>query len=60
MQLRLPIPSTRVCTAVALLFCAAGTAQARDVGTHIGKVLRINPDGGAAEGNPAIEGYPLQ
>lgn len=29
---------------------------AQDVGTHLGKVLRIDPMGGAAEGNPAIEG----
>lgn len=29
---------------------------AQDVGTHIGKVLRIHPQGGAAEGNPEIEG----
>ena len=29
---------------------------AQDVGTHIGKVLRLNPDGGAAPGNPAIPG----
>lgn len=29
---------------------------AQDVSTHIGKVLRINPEGGAAEGNPEIEG----
>ena len=29
---------------------------AQDVSTHIGKILRINPMGGAAEGNPAIEG----
>jgi len=29
---------------------------AQDVSTHIGKVLRINPEGGAAEGNPDIEG----
>jgi glucose/arabinose dehydrogenase len=29
---------------------------AQDVGTHLGKVLRINPDGGAAAGNPAIRG----
>lgn len=28
----------------------------QDVGTHLGKVLRIKPDGGPAEGNPAIEG----
>jgi len=28
----------------------------QDVGTHLGKVLRINPDGGAAPGNPAIPG----
>ncbi len=31
-------------------------ALAQDVGTHIGKVLRIDPEGGAAKGNPAIEG----
>ena len=29
---------------------------AQDVGTHLGKVIRINPDGGAAPGNPRIEG----
>lgn len=29
---------------------------AQDVGTHLGKVLRIDPQGGAAEGNPRIEG----
>jgi glucose/arabinose dehydrogenase len=29
---------------------------AQDVGTHLGKVLRINPDGGAAAGNPKIPG----
>lgn len=29
---------------------------AQDVTTHLGKVLRINPLGGAASGNPAIEG----
>lgn len=29
---------------------------AQDVGTHLGKVLRIDPDGGAAAGNPKIEG----
>lgn len=29
---------------------------AQDVGTHLGKVLRIDPDGGPAAGNPAIEG----
>lgn len=29
---------------------------AQDVTTHLGKVLRLNPDGGAAEGNPGIEG----
>ena len=29
---------------------------AQDVRTHIGKVIRINPDGGAAAGNPAIPG----
>lgn len=29
---------------------------AQDVGTHIGKVLRIHPDGGPAVGNPAIPG----
>jgi len=28
----------------------------QDVSTHIGKVLRINPMGGAADGNPEIEG----
>lgn len=29
---------------------------AQDVGTHIGKVLRIDPQGGPARGNPAIPG----
>ncbi|MBL8830898.1 MAG: PQQ-dependent sugar dehydrogenase [Rhodospirillales bacterium] len=29
---------------------------AQDVGTHLGKVLRIDPDGGPAAGNPAIPG----
>jgi glucose/arabinose dehydrogenase len=29
---------------------------AQDVGTHLGKVLRINPEGGPAEGNPTIRG----
>ncbi|PDQ21745.1 glucose dehydrogenase [Mesorhizobium sanjuanii] len=29
---------------------------AQDVGTHLGKVIRINPDGGVAPGNPQIEG----
>lgn len=29
---------------------------AQDVATHIGKVLRIDPDGGPAAGNPAIAG----
>ncbi len=29
---------------------------AQDVSTHLGKVLRINPMGGPAEGNPAIPG----
>ncbi|MCA0922169.1 PQQ-dependent sugar dehydrogenase [Pseudooceanicola nanhaiensis] len=29
---------------------------AQDVSTHLGKVLRINPMGGAAEGNPQIAG----
>ncbi|MBC7736265.1 MAG: PQQ-dependent sugar dehydrogenase, partial [Candidatus Saccharibacteria bacterium] len=29
---------------------------AQDVTTHLGKVLRINPDGGPAKGNPAIPG----
>ncbi len=29
---------------------------AQDVRTHLGKVLRISPDGGAAPGNPAIPG----
>lgn len=29
---------------------------AQDVSTHIGKVLRINPEGRAAEGNPKIKG----
>jgi glucose/arabinose dehydrogenase len=33
---------------------ARGFAQ--DVRTHLGKVIRINPDGGAAPGNPKIEG----
>lgn len=29
---------------------------AQDVGTHLGKVLRIDPEGGPASGNPAIPG----
>lgn len=29
---------------------------AQDVGTHLGKVLRIDPEGGPAQGNPTIEG----
>ncbi len=29
---------------------------AQDVGTHLGKVVRINPMGGASAGNPEIEG----
>jgi glucose/arabinose dehydrogenase len=29
---------------------------AQDVATHIGKVLRIDPEGGPAQGNPAIDG----
>lgn len=29
---------------------------AQDVRTHLGKVLRIRPDGGPADGNPAIAG----
>lgn len=29
---------------------------AQDVSTHLGKVLRINADGGAAAGNPSIKG----
>jgi glucose/arabinose dehydrogenase len=29
---------------------------AQDVGTHLGKVLRIDPDGGPAKGNPPIPG----
>jgi aldose sugar dehydrogenase len=29
---------------------------AQDVGTHLGKVLRIDPMGGAAQGNPKIPG----
>ena len=33
---------------------ARGLAQ--DVGTHLGKVLRIDPEGGPAPGNPAIDG----
>ncbi|WP_273692119.1 PQQ-dependent sugar dehydrogenase [Ketogulonicigenium vulgare] len=28
----------------------------QDVTTHLGKVIRITPEGGAADGNPAIEG----
>ncbi|PZR89303.1 MAG: glucose dehydrogenase [Stutzerimonas stutzeri] len=31
-------------------------ALAQDVDTHIGKVLRIDPEGGPAEGNPNIDG----
>ncbi len=33
---------------------ARGSAQ--DVGTHLGKILRIDPDGGPAAGNPTIAG----
>lgn len=29
---------------------------AQDVGTHLGKIIRINPDGGAAPGNPQLAG----
>lgn len=29
---------------------------AQDVGTHIGKILRIDPEGGPAKGNPTIPG----
>lgn len=29
---------------------------AQDVGTHLGKVLRIDPQGGAAQGNPSLQG----
>lgn len=29
---------------------------AQDVSTHLGKVVRLNPEGGAAAGNPAIAG----
>ncbi|MBV7378101.1 PQQ-dependent sugar dehydrogenase [Maritimibacter dapengensis] len=29
---------------------------AQDISTHLGKVIRIDPMGGAAEGNPEIEG----
>lgn len=29
---------------------------AQDVSTHLGKVLRIDPEGGPAEGNPVIKG----
>ncbi len=46
-----------------MLFVSSGdryTSQSRilaqDVGTHIGKVLRIDPEGGPAPGNPAIAG----
>lgn len=45
------------------LFVTTGERSSReprqlsqDVGTHLGKVLRINPEGGAAPGNPAIAG----
>jgi glucose/arabinose dehydrogenase len=45
------------------LFVTTGERSAReprqlaqDVGTHLGKVLRIKPDGGAADGNPVIPG----
>ena len=44
-----------------MLFITTGdryqaSSLAQDVSTHIGKVLRINPQGGAASGNPAING----
>lgn len=45
------------------LFVTTGERSAReprrlaqDVGTHLGKVLRIDPDGGPARGNPKIKG----
>ena len=31
--------------------------QAQNPGNHIGKIMRINPEGGAAAGNPRIEGW---
>jgi glucose/arabinose dehydrogenase len=31
--------------------------QAQNPGNHIGKIMRINPEGGAATGNPRIEGW---
>ena len=31
--------------------------QSQDPGNHIGKVIRIRPEGGAAEGNPALPGW---
>lgn len=44
-----------------MLFVTTGdryqaSSLAQDVSTHIGKVLRINPQGGAALGNPTING----
>lgn len=34
----------------------AARVLAQDVGTHLGKVLRLDPQGGPAAGNPAIPG----
>lgn len=44
-----------------MLFITTGdryqaSSLAQDVNTHIGKVLRINPQGGTATGNPTIKG----
>jgi glucose/arabinose dehydrogenase len=35
---------------------AGARRLAQDVATHLGKVLRIDPEGGPAAGNPAIDG----
>ena len=34
----------------------AARGLAQDVGTHLGKVLRIDPEGGPAAGNPTLDG----
>ena len=44
-----------------MLFITTGdryqaSSLAQDISTHIGKVLRINPQGGAAPGNPTLHG----
>ena len=53
--------SRLVFDAEGMLFITTGdryqaASLAQDVTTHIGKVLRINPQGGAAKGNPVIKG----